>query len=353
MSPEPTIAIAVSARTWPDRLRRWLADHGGARVRVTALSPADLADEEYSVLLIDDASSFLSQGLIKDEHRRGRLVVGVHDPTDVAGGDHLRHLAVDELIPSDASPGAFVALLQRLHHEPVEPPAGGEVRMTTPATVLVSGVSGGVGTSEVALGLSIVLGDAVLVDLAHLPSLAQRASLSVHPNLATAAEAIDHGDGDVGPSLQHVAGSTSMIAGLPGGGARLRASLRRILASLEHIAYWSVLDVGCVVPDGLVDEGSLRVVVAAGSPVGITRCIDHLGSSDLSSTHLVVNRAPRGRFEADQIRAVITAELDPRSITVVPEDPRVRQAVWNGVPSVGGAFRRVITELAVDIGVAS
>lgn len=36
---ETELALAMSARNWADELHRFLADHGGARVRVTAMGP--------------------------------------------------------------------------------------------------------------------------------------------------------------------------------------------------------------------------------------------------------------------------------------------------------------------------
>lgn len=348
MSVEPTIAIAVSARSWPDVLRQTLADHGGGRVRVTALSPGDLADEEYSILLIDDTSSFLSRGLVADEHRRGRVVVGVHDPEEPAGLHHLENLGVDETISCDASPAAFVSMLGRLHSQPVQTPAPAEVDPPQPSTVLVRGISGGVGASEVALALAIELGDAVVVDLAEWPSLAQRTSAAVHPNLASAAEVVDHGDGDLTASLQRIAGSASLLAGIPGGGANVVRSLPRILAALEETAEWTVLDMG-IGTERMLASTLPTIVVTSASPVGLTRCIDRLGSSDLATTHVVCNRAPRGRFESVEVESALAAEMSPRSLVVAPEDVRVRTAGWNGTAVTGGPFRRAMAVLAAHV----
>ncbi|HSL25070.1 MAG TPA: hypothetical protein VLA54_02225, partial [Acidimicrobiia bacterium] len=83
---EIEIALAVSAREWPDRIHRFLADHGGARVRAQILTPEDALAESYAILVIDDVSSFLTPRLVADLQLRRRLVLGVFDPADGPDG---------------------------------------------------------------------------------------------------------------------------------------------------------------------------------------------------------------------------------------------------------------------------
>ena len=124
---EIEVALAVSARVWPDRLHRFLADHGGARVRAQVLAPEDALAETYEVLIIDDVSSFLTPRLVQELQRRQRLVLGVFDPADGQDGkERLRECGVDQVIESAASADEFViavrALVALAPHRRVEEP---------------------------------------------------------------------------------------------------------------------------------------------------------------------------------------------------------------------------------------
>ena len=60
MSLGPELALAASARGWPDQLHRFLLDHGGGRVLARVMGPEQAAHDAYEVLLIDDVCSFLT-----------------------------------------------------------------------------------------------------------------------------------------------------------------------------------------------------------------------------------------------------------------------------------------------------
>ena len=103
--PETELAIALSARDWPDRLRHFLADHGGARVRVAAMGPEDLLVEAYHILLIDDICSFLTPRLIDLVAQQGRVVLGVYDPAEFADGkDRLLECGVADVVEAGCPP---------------------------------------------------------------------------------------------------------------------------------------------------------------------------------------------------------------------------------------------------------
>ncbi|HUP17291.1 MAG TPA: hypothetical protein VM848_14720, partial [Acidimicrobiia bacterium] len=60
----PDIALAASAREWPDRLHRFLLDHGGGRIVDRVMTPDQASDAGFDVLLIDDVCSFLTPRLV-------------------------------------------------------------------------------------------------------------------------------------------------------------------------------------------------------------------------------------------------------------------------------------------------
>lgn len=355
MPGEPVLALAVSARDWPDRLRQMLADHGGARVRLTALGSHDLVDEEYDVLFVDDICSFLTRGLVTGERERGHAVVGVFDPAEPAGRAHLVQLGVDAVVEASAPAERFVEVAAGVRSRGAAappPPAAKRAAERTGSLVVVRGISGGVGVSELALGLGATLGGAVVVEMNPFPSLAQRIGLPVHPNLATAVEAVDHGSGDPRPSLQTIDGSTSLLVGVAGGSGRLQGGGRRVVTRLRSFHAWTVVDAGWG-PSELTGEADQVVVVAQGGPVGLTRCADDLAGSDLDTTHVVVNRAPTGRFQQAELLAAVLGEIRPRSLTVIPDDPEVSLASWNGRAVRSRRFLRGVAEVAAAFGVAA
>jgi hypothetical protein len=352
MPDELALALAVSARDWPDRLRQFLADHGGARVRLTALGQHDLDEEEYDVLFVDDICSFLSRGLVGSEHHRGRVVIGVFDPGEPVGEAHLVAAGVDAVIAADEPADAFVAsarhnagsLLRRGRHQPQPAVHGTERRGSL---VVVEGVSGGVGTSEIALGLALLLADSVLVELAPFPSVAQRLGLELHPNLVTAIELVDHGDGEVSGALQRVSGDSAVLVGAPERSSKEVSGARRVVDRIRKGTTWTLLDTGTRTVGGAADH---TVVVAPATPVGIGRCIDHLRESELTSTHVALNRAPSGRFERAEVLGAVLEEVRPRSVTILPDDRAVTTAAWNGHPVRTGPFWRAVHSLRVGLG---
>lgn len=349
MVDEPVLALAVSSREWPDRLSDWLADHGGARVRVTALRPQDLVEDDHDVLFIDDISSFLSLGLIQREQRAGRVVVGVYDPAEPAGFSYLETLGVDAVVAMDQDAETFVMVARR-----GRPSSGTRADRRTTGTavpspshrpiVAVRGVSGGVGVSEIALSLGAHLTGAVVVELGDFPSIAQRSGVGLHPNLATAAELVDHAGLPAAGALQRVAGAVDVLVGVADRLDVGRGPVRRVVESLAETVDWTVLDLGAAIEAMLPADH--EVLVSLATPVGIRRCLDALRARDVETTHIVLNRAPRGGFERAEVMRVVLEEVRPRSLTIVPEDPAVSLAGWNGRLVGASAFRRAISAVA-------
>lgn len=345
---EPALAIAVSARDWPDRLRDSLADHGGARVRLTALSAYDLDDEDHDVLVVDDICSFLTRGLVEREKSRGRAVIGVYDPDEISGRDHLRSLGVDEVISCSEGAQSFIACVRSVAR-PVDSPVIHQPVIVSDSfgkVIGVRGISGGVGTSEVALSLAMLFECSTLVELATPGSIAQRVGLDLHPNFATAVEIIDHGGGDVSAALQTIDAKTAVLVGAVEPASGARGATRRVVDGLRRRSPWTLLDQGANSVGVPVD---VTVFVTVASPVGVARCVDALRQVDLTDAHVVLNRAPRGGFERTELMRSVLSELQPRSLTIAPEDPGVMAAAWNGLSVPAGSFRKSMASLAAAL----
>ncbi len=163
---EPSVALVFSPEGWVEDLHRHLSHHGGARVRLIVVEPSVALEEDYDVLVVSDRWPALTYGFVGAVHDRGRNVLGVFDPDEPAGKDHLVDLGVDATIASDAAVAEFVAVLHELDagtDAPVRRPRRARRGSSAAADEAPSGrvvaVSGprGSGVSEVALGLAVAL----------------------------------------------------------------------------------------------------------------------------------------------------------------------------------------------------
>lgn len=407
---EPRIAIAASPREWALTLHRHVADHGGAIVRATVLHPKDALCEDVDVFVVDDTTSFLSRRLVDELHRRGRGVLGVFDPDDPRGKDELLDSHVDECIGRDAPPEAFVAAitaLTRAGRNPIDreltslasagvgaparadataAPAGrtavdgvlapAGVRQPGPRgrLVVVAGAAGGVGATEVAVGLAAASGrrgDAtVLVDVDDVaPCIAQRLDLPLYPNVRAALDAMEHRRGTVADVLMRPReGGFTVLPGLASGRswAELRPTEVEDLArALALVGRHVVCNIGHRVEDlpggpggtpryalarHLLGVADVVVAVASASPVGLARLLEWLADvRDLvgdTPAHVVVNRAPADRFRQGEIIEELGSAASPAGLWLVPDDARVAEAAWAGGLAATGPFTRAIAGIA-------
>ena len=270
------LALVASPRQWAQRLHRFVADHGGARVRTTILHADDALQERYDVLVVDDTTSFLTRRLVAQVRERGRRVLGVFDPEDPRGKSELRDLRVDDVIERDASPREFlVAIAGLLVDAPAATPAPavprpaahradepGSARRLGPAAergaaarcvLAVGGPSGGPGATEVAVHLAAALATirpCVLVDADDCaPSVAQRLNLPPYPNVVAAVEAVQHHDGGLAGTLASFPATCRSSPGWPTRAtgrtfARVTSSTRWSSWRRTRAPSWSTSDTG-------------------------------------------------------------------------------------------------------------
>ena len=367
---EIEVALAVSARVWPDRLHRFLADHGGARVRAQVLAPEDALAESYEVLIIDDVSSFLTPRLVQELQRRQRMVLGVFDPADGQDGkERLRECGVDQVIESAASAEEFVVAVRALValapyqrvdelEEPEDVATGGRL-------IAVGAPPGGCGATEVAVALASRLarsGPTVLLDLDEVaPSVAQRLDLPFLPNLRTAIDVIQHRRGDLGRSLQAV-GDVKVLCGFSGARDWMEVrpiELHDLISELKGHFRFLVANVGPSLDSGDGESvGLSRSVVAAadavvgvglGHPVSVSRTIAWTiaatSVNPTASRSLIINRSPRSVYRRGEIRLEVTRATG-LTVEFLPDDRRVEAASWVGKPVGAGKFRRAVDRLA-------
>ncbi|MDX1619395.1 MAG: hypothetical protein R3320_00290 [Nitriliruptorales bacterium] len=384
----PDVAIVVSPRDWAEGLHRFVADHGGARVRARVLDAREAVDERYDVLVAEDLTSFLTPRLVAELQQQGRRVLGVFDDAEPWGRQRLTELGVDEVLASSVGPEALLhavealaieatsdldAELRALGAEPtddIEPSTAD----TAPITVF-AGPPGGAGRTELAVGVAQALAESgrrcVLVDADDVaPAVAQRLGLALHPNLRSAVDVVEHWSGQLADVLQPVPGSSvGVLAGLASGRdaseirpAEARATVDVLARGRHHV----VIDVGSQVEDvpglgsghgrfaltrAMLDAADLVVAVGDGSPVGVTRLLDWIASArGLTDAPLAVaiNRVG-GSFERGELEAELTRTFQPAGLWTIPDDKRVREAAWAGELVRRGPFRRSVAAMAADI----
>lgn len=383
---EAAIAIAASGRTWALGLHRFVADHGGARVRVRVMHPEQALEEAYDVLVIDDVTSFLSAHLVRQVQRRDRKVLGVFE--EAAGETRLSKLGVNAVISADAPPESFVAsivtlaaqhtvdeefaeLIADLHGDTVthddEPAApGGRV-------FAVAGAGGGVGATEVSVTLAAELSRRGLsvcaVDADDVASvLAQRLDLPLHPNVRTAMDHVQHHSGSVIGTVHSHAGGFSVLPGLPN--PRDWEDVRAgdtvdVISELTESFDVVVVNISQMVeqradnPRGEGRFGVARLVlgaadavvlVAVPTPMGVARVIDWLADTRSilgdRPLHVILNRFEDGLFARAEVEREIGDVVAPASITVAPHDRTVVTAAWEGTVPPAGKFVAAIGHTA-------
>lgn len=372
---EPSVALVFSPEVWVEELHRHLSHHGGARVRQIVVEPSVALEEEYDVLVVSDRWPALTYGFVGAVHERGRGILGVFDPDEPAGKDHLLALGVDVTIASDAEIAEFLAALHTLETtttrrsgDPGAHPPIADVRDDGPSGVVVA-VSGprGSGVTEVALGLAVALAErrrSVLLLDAHesAPALAGRLGLGLEPNLRTAVDACAHGLGSLAdcvvPVVERGAGRLDAVAGHPSAVAASQVSTQDVLdvvAAARRSREFVVADLeersstaGAVA--GIAD---LVVGVVHASPVGVVRALEWtdgaLGRGGATPLHLIVNHAPRSRFRQEEIRAEITRTIRASAIEWCPHDRAVEQAAWDGTAVGRGAFHQACARVGAAI----
>jgi len=373
--PEPSVALVFSPELWVEALHRHLSHHGGARVRQIVVEPSVALEEDYDVLVVSDRWPALTYGFVGAVHQRGRGVLGVFDPDEPAGKDHLVELGVDATIAADADVAEFVTVLQSLDATVAAASDGPGARPSAVdpgndrslgALVAVSGPRGS-GITEVALGIAVALAErqrsVVLLDVHEAaPALAGRLGLGLEPNLRGAVDACAHGFGSfddcIVEVLEHGAGRLGAVAGHPSAVAASQVSVQDVLDVLSaarrgHGFVVADVEERSATARALTGVADAIVGVMHASPVGVVRALEWTTGAcrpaAATPLHLVVNHAPRSRFRQEEIRAEIIRTISPASIAWCPFDRAVERAAWDGTPTGRGAFRAACATVAAAL----
>jgi MinD-like ATPase involved in chromosome partitioning or flagellar assembly len=338
------------------------------------MEPAIALEEDYDTLVVSHRWPALNRALITGLHEQGRRVLGVFDPDEPHGREHLAALGVDDVIPASAAMPEFVSALRELGARASAArravtglalvDAGARAAVSGTGIIVVAGPPGA-GATEVAIALAHSLAarddHAVLVDADDTrAAVTTRLALPTEPNLRTAVDAVEHGHGDLSGSLVAL-GSTNLrvLGGLPGAdaAAHVRAievlGVVRALSASAHV----VVDVGSSGSHGfasaVVAAADVVVGVGAGTPVGLSRLLgwiaDLATDARLARVHLVVNCAPADSFRRKEIATEIARTFVPATLLFVPFDRKVDAAAWEGTAVGRGTFTTAVATLADSV----
>lgn len=355
----PDIALAASARTWPDTLHRHLLDHGGGRVVARVLGPEQALSAQFEVLFIDDVCSFLTPGLVGALRSSGAEVIGVFDPSD--GSDAKRRLlecGISDVIESDAGAEemlhlAFAALAHRARPlNPDAPPARQGL------TIAFTGATAGVGATEIAIAVAAAASadlDVALVDLdPHWPSVAPRLDLPLHPNVRTAIDYVLH-QPDQLPRAWHRLGGLTVVGGVADRGSASplgHVEAGMLLDALAATAELVVVDLGPLDRSlrPLVRRFDTLAVVGSGDPVGVTRlCRTLEAAMDVGGEQALVaiaNKVPGRPFHMAEVRNELATAWPELPVLALPFDAGLVDAAWDGRAASRGPFSKSITRAA-------
>jgi cellulose biosynthesis protein BcsQ len=353
---------------------------------------------DYDVLVIDDVSSVLTHRLVDRLGRAGRVVVGVFDANRGATAkDRLLAAGVLATVASDATAVEFLTTINDAvgplpfeesfnelvaeiggtghldRDEAFDPARAGLQQSPADGRGTVVAVTGLDGRTEVAVALATAYATAgtsvILVDLDTLePSIAQRLSVDLVPNVFTATEDLRLRSDLTHSFGRHPAGF-AWVSGIPNPNEWAKLSefeAADLVSELGHGFEVVIVKVPRYLPDlagfgsgpGRFDVGR-RVVtmadhvlaVAGPSPLSASRLLHVLAdvrSLTESPVHIVINRAPSDAFQRGEIDQELRRSFDG-TITFLPDENRVRKASWQGSPVGRGGFSRKVSQLAARV----
>ncbi|MGB8362648.1 MAG: hypothetical protein WCE80_14715 [Acidimicrobiia bacterium] len=353
------IALAASVRDWPDRLHRFLLDHGGGRIADRVMGPEQATMSKCDVLLIDDVCSFLTPRLISSLRARGIDVVGVYAPED--GPDAKRRLlecGIADVIEAEASPEEFLhKVIQTISHR-LAPVLEDEIS-PAPLTVCVTGPSAGVGITEVAISLAVALSESAataLVDLDQVwPSVAQRLGLPVHPNIRTALDHAFHTPDRIGTATLEVKDGLVAVGGPADSGSGDQVTRHDVITLLDALGSLCDVVVADIGPFPQTEQATIRefdsvLIVGRSDPVGVARLVRTVERvrdvhADVSIL-VVVNCVERGGYRRSEVLAELSRALPVVPMVMLPHDARLDRAAWDGTLDAGSRHRKAVASIS-------
>jgi len=379
---EARLLVGATQHGWVTALTHWVSEHGGAQMVGQALTPSDVVDADFDVLVLDSWSSLLTRRLVDQVQRDGRAVlVLVNSERPEAEANRLGDLGVALSLPVSSEAerivarAAEVAAVRRYIDNELEdpfPPAAEPASRDGHHRLIV--VTGDDGVTEVAVnlaaGLSRTRRSTVLVDLDTVrPAIAQRLDVAIVPNLLTASDHIRRGRFGTDSVLPHHSGC-AVIPGLAnprewdelslvdagelldGLRDRYATTLAVVHPILEDLAPLSGLEGRFDVGRHTVEKADEVLLATSGSPVGLVRTLGTIADvRNLTEApiHVVVNRMPAGGFRKAEWSRELSRTTAPASLWFLPFDSRVPMSAWDGRLPDRGRFYKAVGKMTADL----
>jgi MinD-like ATPase involved in chromosome partitioning or flagellar assembly len=284
-------------------------------------------------------------------------------------------------VRASIDPGEMVAAVVGLAPDPTfgaaratsDPMAGACGVASRHAGLVAVGGPSGAGATEIAIGIAAAGARrgarTVVVDADHVtPSIAARLGLPLEPNLCSAVDAVAFGLGAVPGALFDLGERwPAVLVGAPSrraAEALAAADVRAVADVLGERYAPVVIDLAApataygpdLAPAILARAGAV-IAVGAATPVGVIRLVEWVALVDRyvadTPVHLVVNRASTVRSRRAELASELLASGRAASLTFIPHDPRVEDAVWDAAIPERGAFARASADLLERVGCAS
>ena len=392
------VGVALSSRPWRGVLQRHCREHVADVVVALLHDGEEAIARQVDLVLVDDDTSWLSAAFVSRARDAGVPMIGFFDPeeADGFGRRHLAHLGISCVMAANVEVEPLVDLIRQSRPDPEV--AGAFAAMTSamstrhPVTdrhVVAVGGPGGVGATEVAVGLAQLMASRshrpVLVDVDEThPSLARRLGLAIHPHVLTAVDVLRREQSSFEVDEAATFGVQACLAKPTRGPGQRRALPFDVLVGLASRDDWSLArpeDVADVVTElssqrqsvvarigphledlsrhverfeasRLVVGRSSRIVgVCDGSATGALRFLDWMvdvvGLAGDTRIDVVINRPPRWSGARAELVARLRDIVGDRVTTVVctPDDRRVTRAAWDAAAIGKGPFLKGLRPL--------
>lgn len=392
------VGLGATKAAWSAALRSFVRDHMAGITAETVLDGRQLSrtgKRRLDVAVVDDVSRLFTSGDIGRAVEGGTVVIGLYDPESGLGRAYLEGLGVSRLLPVSVPTAELAALIAEVgpvnagsspQPDPARPGPKTAVAGRRGSLTVFSSVSGGVGATETLVGLAECWAkrSGVLVVEANPLSATLAARLRRDPayGLGWALGRIGQGRWALPDGLSRPQDGTGGLGGFdvvcqsasPGGPSvaspvHLSALVEEGLAGYDHVLVevGPLLAAAAGTPTDRFSAGRAmlaaadRVVVFAGpDPESAARLMEwraaavEVGVS--ASLWAVFGRVPgRGVFEGSQLTGLVEASTGPTGFTAVrmlPEDPVVGRARWNGDLVWRGRWLKAVDRLASELAAA-
>lgn len=398
-APGVLVGLGATKAAWSAQLRSFVRDHMTGITAETVLDGRQLARSgrrRLDVLVVDDVTRVFAAGDVGAAVAAGTVVIGLYDTEAGLGRAYLEGLGVSRLLPVSVATAELAAVIAEVGPINAGPTSASDLATPTPPSTLgagrrgsltvLSAVSGGVGLTETLIGLAACWAGRgrVLVIEANPLAATLAARLRRDPayglgwalgRLAQGRRALPEG---LSPPLDGAAGvggfDVVCQSGSPGGPPVVNPVLLQALVGEGLVGYDHVLvEAGPLLvapPSGGSDRFSAgraalaaadRVVVLAGpDPESAARLVAwRAAAAEVGVTApawaIFARVATRGAFEVSQLTGLVetsTGAADFADVGVLPEDPVVARARWNGELVWRGRWRKAVDRLAADLAAA-